>query len=162
MKNTRIGTASGFTLIELLVVVLIIGILASIGIPQYFKAVEKGRAAEANNFIDSVRTAEMEYTARYGQVCMVTAGIGTPPPTVCPAGGSLGITIAPLKYFTCNVSQTTDLAGNPAPLISCTRGGAISPGQYGPYTIMWNPGMTPQMSCMTMPLCADLMASAQS
>lgn len=53
----------GFTLLELLMVVIIIAILASIALPQYIKASEKARGAEALSILGAVRSAELRYRA---------------------------------------------------------------------------------------------------
>lgn len=55
-----------FTLIELLVVVLIIGILASIALPQYGRAVERARAAEALQNVGALQRAVDIYLLENG------------------------------------------------------------------------------------------------
>ncbi len=83
---------NGFTLIELLVVVLIIGILASIGIPQYQKSIERARVSEGiivGKAISDALARAYQQNKRYP-----TAPVGTIPE-------GLDVTVkTPLKNFT--------------------------------------------------------------
>jgi len=57
----------GFTLVELLIVVIIIGILATIAVPQYSKMVEKTKMAEAKSILGSIMTAQELYNVEHGE-----------------------------------------------------------------------------------------------
>ena len=72
----------GFTLVELIIVVIIVGILASIGLTQYNKVVEKSRAAEARMILGTLRSAEIaEYNESGTYIDVDNLGVGAP--TTC-------------------------------------------------------------------------------
>ena len=53
----NLNKKSGFTLLEIIIVIIIVGVLASIALPKFFKSVEFSRAQEALNSLGVIRTS---------------------------------------------------------------------------------------------------------
>ncbi|MBL7081265.1 MAG: prepilin-type N-terminal cleavage/methylation domain-containing protein [Candidatus Omnitrophica bacterium] len=67
----------GFTLLELIIVIIILGILASIGIPRYFDAIKQARKSEALATLAQIREIEQAYysvNAAYNTSSVVNGG----------------------------------------------------------------------------------------
>lgn len=78
-KQGGVQLKKGFTLIELIIVIIIVGILASVGMTQYTKVVEKGRAAEARMILGALRSAEIaDYLENGAYVVMASLGVSAP------------------------------------------------------------------------------------
>ncbi|MBP3513760.1 MAG: prepilin-type N-terminal cleavage/methylation domain-containing protein [Elusimicrobiaceae bacterium] len=80
-------TRKGFTLIELLVVVLIIGILASVALPQYQKAVLKSRHANILVLLRSLKDAEERHYMSSGEYTTDWDALDVSLPSSCTVNG---------------------------------------------------------------------------
>jgi type II secretion system protein G len=112
----------GFTLIELLVVVLIIGILAAIALPQYFRAVEKSRSTEALSIMGTLAAA-MERARLVSSDAKYPTTIGGLDITFRDRDGKeISGATWNTKNFTIAVSGDTEATG----LVTATRSGGGS------------------------------------
>ncbi len=114
------GARAGFTLVELAVVIVIIGVLASFGVPRFLKSVERSKAAESFNYLSAVRAAQERYQQQNG--------------TYADQISKLDISFPAPQYFT----VADPVAGSSSTLESswsstATRSGSSS--GYGTYTV---------------------------
>ncbi|NNN04759.1 MAG: prepilin-type N-terminal cleavage/methylation domain-containing protein [Elusimicrobia bacterium] len=149
----RRASAAGFTLIELLVVILIIGILAAIAVPQYFKIVEKGRVTEAMSTLDSIRSAQERYLSTSGGFYCTSAL-----PTQASPGACTGfdIVVPSLTHYLLGAPSAG--TNSPSWQVTITRN-SPPPLYYGAYTITYDvePGVPPSVSCSDTQCGTDLL-----
>lgn len=114
-----------FTLLELMIVGIIIAILAALAIPQFIRAGERSRSAEAINLLGALRGAQERYFSEnsvYSEDCTL-----------------LDVGIPDLRYFfdaADPAPATTPVCAKADPIVKVTRNDRDNvAAQYGNYVL---------------------------
>lgn len=117
---------SGFTLLEIIIVIIIIGILASLALPKFFKTVEFSRSTEALSSLGAIRRAmDLCYqpTRSYAP-CNVFTNLSIEDPGAIPGARwsySLGTPTA--DTYTITATRTTVEGGTTTDTITINQAG---------------------------------------
>ncbi len=108
-RNIGFKLVKGFTLLELIIVIIIIGILASLAIPQYIKLAEKSRSAEGVSLLNIYRSAQIRYSSEHSVYTAAVADLDIT--TTSGTGG---------RFFTVTVAAAD-------PIVTATRNATSDP-----------------------------------
>jgi prepilin-type N-terminal cleavage/methylation domain-containing protein len=98
MRRVRLGSEKGFSLIELMIVVAIIGILATIALPNFQKFQRRARQSEAKGMLSGIYTAQKSFAAEWEGYSGDLGAIGYAPEGQIRYDGSAGAATYPMAY----------------------------------------------------------------
>ena len=118
---------SGFTLLEIIIVIIIVGILASLAMPKFFKTVEYSRATEALGSLGAIRRAMdicYQPTQSYAPCTDFTRLSIEDPGAMTGAHWTYAWTIAPPSAFVITATRNALNGGVAADTITINQNGA--------------------------------------
>lgn len=133
MKNFKSTSRSAFTLIELLIVVAIIGILASIAVPNYLQAQVRSKVARTQADMRTLGASTELYRADAGSYPQDGDDISSIDPTNFNVAQRLSVLTTPISYI-------SRLPVDPFHILPLNFPGASAffPSPNPPYTYIYN------------------------